>query len=173
MKTLKPFLFALFFISLLSCNKEETVDYNTITVDKYIELLKAGKYQFSELPAFTSNDIPALLQYRNDTTIITDFPHNMISSLWGPDCKLGVYVLWTIESVRAVAINSKYLIGRFPSQNPILALRSTGELQVDNDETAHKIAAKAYNDWWENNKTKPFDEFKNIDPLGETDYRWH
>ena len=84
-----------------------------------------------------------------------------------------MYVLWTIESVRAVAINSKYLIMRFPSQNPILAIKDSDESDLVTDNESHEIAAKAYFDWWENNKYKDFDEFKNIDPLIETDYRWH
>ena len=135
--------------------------------------MKANQYDSINLPAFTYNDIPTLLKYRNDTQVITNFPHNGISSLYAPNCTLGMYVLWTIESIRAVSINSKYLIMRFPSQNPILALRDSVDLMLVNDDTSHKIAAKAYFDWWENNKQKNFDEFKDIDPLVETKYRWH
>jgi hypothetical protein len=101
------------------------------------------------------------------------FPHNPFSSLYGPDCKLGIYVLWTIESIRAVSIESEYLIMGFPSQNPILALRDSDELNLVSDDLSHTIAADAYFDWWENNKNKDFDDFKNIDPLEETEYRWH
>ncbi|MBP6663059.1 MAG: DUF4943 family protein [Paludibacter sp.] len=135
--------------------------------------MKANQYDSINLPAFTYNDIPTLLKYRNDTQVITNFPHNGISSLYAPNCTLGMYVLWTIESIRAVSINSKYLIMRFPSQNPILALRDSVDLMLVNDDTSHKIAAKAYFDWWENNKQKNFGEFKDIDPLVETKYRWH
>jgi len=84
-----------------------------------------------------------------------------------------MYVLWTIESIRAVANQSEYLIMRFPSQNPILALRDSNELSLGYSNESHQIAAKAYFDWWENNKQKNFNEFKNIDPLILTDYRWH
>ncbi len=91
-------------------------------VEAYISQLKSNSYKAYELPAFKPSDIPALLNHRNSTLMITDFPHNGISSLLAPDCRLGMYVLWTIESIRAVEIKSKYLIGRFPSQNPILAL---------------------------------------------------
>ncbi len=125
------------------------------------------------LPEFTYQDIPALIKYRNETQIITNFPHNGISSLYEPECTLGMYVLWTIESIRAVAINSEYLIMRFPSQNPILALRDADELSLVYSIESHQIAAKAYFDWWENNKQKNFNKFKNIDPLKFTKYRWH
>jgi hypothetical protein len=163
------------FTIFISCNKNDTEEYPdpNPNVEKYIELLKSNQYDSINLPAFTYLDIPALLKYRNETQIITNFPHNGISSLWEPECKLGMYVLWTIESIRAVAINSKYLIMRFPSLNPILALRDSDELNLIYTYESHKIAANAYYNWWVNNKRKSFNEFKNIDPLKSTDYRWH
>ena len=65
------------------------------------------------------------------------------------------------------------MIGRFPSQNPILALRDSEELELVFDDKSHEIAAHAYYEWWEDNKHKDFSDFKNIDPLEITDYRWH
>ena len=171
MKTLKTFILLIAFVGLISCDDNKEI--SNVTVDKYVELLKANQYDSINLPAFTYNDIPTLLKYRNDTQVITNFPHNGISSLYAPNCTLGMYVLWTIESIRAVSINSKYLIMRFPSQNPILALRDSVDLMLVNDDTSHKIAAKAYFDWWENNKQKNFGEFKDIDPLLEAKYKWH
>ena len=47
------------------------------------------------------------------------------------------------------------------------------ELSFVSDNLSHTMAAKAYFDWWENNKDKKFDDFKNIDPLENTDYKWH
>ena len=137
------FLITLF--GLISCEKQEI---NNPEVETYINQLKSNQYESPELPAFQSSDIPALLIYINDTLVITDFPHNGISSLWAPECKLGMFVLWTIESIRAVSINSEYLIGRFPSQNPILALRDAPGLNLVFDEKSHMDAAKAYCDWW-------------------------
>jgi hypothetical protein len=140
-------------------------------VDMYINQLISGKYESSELPDFSTSDISALLKYRNETTIITGFPHNPISSFWQKECKLGMIVLWTIESIRAVEINSEYLIGRFPSQNPVLALRDAPELHMVFDDQSHKEAARAYNNWW--NSFQPFKGDTNIDPLRKTKYRWH
>ncbi len=157
-------------ISLTACDKNNP---DNIDVDHYIELLESGRYDANELPDFTHRDIPALLQYRNDNKVITDFPHNPISSMYGPECRLGVYVLWTIESIRAVAIDSEYLIGRFPSLNPVLAFRDAEELDLINDDESHEVAARAYYDWWIDNKAKGFDSFKDIDPLVQTAYRWH
>ena len=173
MKTLNFLIILISLVGLMSCDKNNDKEISNLNVDSYIELLKSGKYDSLNLPAFTYNDIPALLEYRNETQIISDFPHNGISSLYAPECKLGMYVLWTIESIRAVAINSEYLIMRFPSQNPILALKDSDELDLVYDNVSHEIAAKAYFDWWENNKYRDFDAFKDIDPLIETDYKWH
>jgi len=173
MKTLKLFLVLISLTALISCKKSESEVKTNLSVERYIELLKANQYDLLNLPEFTYQDIPALLKYRNETQIITNFPHNGISSLYTPDCTLGMYVLWTIESIRAVAIHSEYLIMGFPSQNPILALRVADELSLVYSNESHQIAAKAYFDWWENNKQKNFNEFKNIDPLQSTDYRWH
>jgi len=140
-------------------------------VDTYIDQLISGTYESFDLPEFTTTDISALLEYRNETTIITNFPHNPISSFWQQECKLGMIVLWTIESIRAVETNSEYLIGRFPSQNPVLALRDAPELQMVFDDQSHKKAARAYYDWW--NSFHLFKDKIKIDPLGKTDYRWH
>ncbi len=173
MKILKLYFVLISLAAIISCKKSESEVKASISVERYIELLKANQYELSNLPEFTYQDIPALLKYRSETQIITNFPHNSISSLYKRDCTLGMYVLWTIESIRAVAIKSEYLIMRFPSQNPILALRGADDLSLVYSEKSHQIIAKAYFDWWGNNEQKKFNKFKNIDPLKATDYRWH
>ena len=166
---IRPITLILILISFsISCEKQYL---DNPEVDHYVEQLKAGQYNSYDLPEFQASDIPALLKYRNDTTSITNFPRNGISSLWMMKCKLGMYVLWTIESVRAVEINSEYLIGRFPSQNPVLALRDAPQLELVFDNKSHSIAAKAYNTWWHSIYT--FRDKMKIDPLEETKYRWH
>lgn len=152
---------------LTGCEKQI---YNP-AVDTYINQLKSNSYEAFELPSFQPSDIPALLKFRNETMVITNFPHNGISSLWAPECKLGMYVLWTIESIRAVEVKSKYLIGRFPSQNPILALRASSELKLVYDSNSQNEAAKAYYHWW--HALSIFNDKMKSDPLEETDYRWH
>ena len=171
---IKTWKLILIFISLtftISCKKPDREVM--LSVKSYIALLKANKYDSLDLSAFTYQDIPVLLKYRNETQIISNFPRNGISSLSAPKCNLGMYVLWTIESIRAVSINQAYLIKRFPSQNPILALRASNTLITINSHTSHPHASKAYFDWWENNKQKDYNEFKYVDPLKSTDYKWH
>jgi hypothetical protein len=172
MKTVKLIIVLVSLIISTSCHKDNDEEIKNVNVDQYIELLKSGKYDSADLPTFTYLDIPALLAYRNETQKITNFPRNGISSFYQRDCTLGLYVLWTIESIRAVATNSKYLIGQFPSQNPLLEKSDYSELFLDTNET-NEIASKAYYDWWINNKKKDFSEFKNIDPLKNTVYKWH
>lgn len=172
MKIVKLIIVLVSLIISTSCHKNNVEEITNVNVDQYIELLKSGKYDSADLPAFTYVDIPALLVYRNEIQKITNFPRNGISSFYQQNCTLGMYVLWTIESIRAVAIKSDYLIGRFPSQNPLLEKSDYSELFLDTNET-HEIASKAYFDWWENNKRKDFNEFKNIDPLNNTVYKWH
>jgi hypothetical protein len=161
----KLIILALIF-GLIGCEKQ----VDNPAVEEYINQLKSNSYTSSELPAFQPSDIPALLKYRNETMIITNYPHNGISSLWYPECKLGMVVLWTIESIRAVEINSKYLVGRFPSQNPVLALKSSTELKLVSDNDSQNEAARAYYLWW--HAIYIFSDRMKTDPLEETDYRW-
>ncbi len=171
MKTLNYLLLVFSLISVFSCKKDSN-DLNNPAVEAYIRLLKSNKYESSTLPSFTYKDIPALLKYRNETQLITDFPRNPISSMYKSDCKLGIYVLWTIEAIRAGSINDKSGYQRFPSQNPMLALRNAATLTWVSENVSHEPAAKSYYDWWENNKNKNFDDFKDVDPLKNTDYWW-
>lgn len=172
MKTIKTLCLLLFLFSMISCTKNDNNESSNPDVETYIQLLKSNRYDSLSLPAFTYKDIPALLQYRNESTIITNFPHNPISSLYRSECTLGMYVLWTIESIRSVSIQSDHLIMRFPSQNPILALRASEEIKWVSDDASHAIAADAYFNWWNNSKYKSYDDFKNIDPLKTTPYKW-
>lgn len=68
-------------LSLLTCVScsEETLDYNNPDVDLFVRQLKAGNYNtkspkgFVEVPKFTEKDIPTLLNYAEDLTLITSF----------------------------------------------------------------------------------------------------
>ena len=172
MKILKLIIVLVPLMISISCHKDDVEKIKNVNVDQYVEFLKSGKYDSVDLPVFTYLDIPALLAYRNEAQKITNFPRNGISSYYQKDCTLGLYILWTIESIRAVATDSKYLIGRFPSQNPLLEKSDYSELFLDTNES-HEIASKAYYDWWVSNSRKDFNVFKNIDPLKNTVYKWH
>ncbi len=158
-------------VCLSSCD-DQSQDQQNEAVESYIDLLKKGEYADPELPAFTSKDIPALLEYISESQSISDFPQNMISSVALSECALGIYVLWTIESIRAVAIDSEFLIGKFPSLTPSV-IRKEEPFEIEEGVDIQGIVANAYLDWWGNSKTKDFDAFKDIDPMDNTEYRWN
>ncbi|PZX48328.1 DUF4943 family protein [Algoriphagus chordae] len=170
MKTLKTLLVCICLISLLGC--EDDSHPSNMTVESYVELLKKGEYDADQLPEFSSRDIPALLAYRNENQKIINFPVNTLSSSLTSECRLGMFVLWTIESIRARATNSKYLFHTFPSQNPVVENKVDFEW-LEQSDAIHAAVAESYFDWWENNMNKDFDQFKEIDPLLNTEYRWH
>jgi len=153
---------------LAGCEKQNP---DNVDVDLFVEQLLSGQYESNDLPPFSEADIPALLSYRNETTIITNFPRNFLSSYFQPECRLGMYVLWTVESVRAIEIDSEYLVGRFPSLNPVLALKDASGLELVIDDQSHVDAANAYYDWW--NSSYLFSDKMKINPLEDTKYRWH
>jgi len=153
---------------LFSCKEESTLDGD---IEKYISQLKAGSYDSFELPEFSAAQIPDLLEYRNDTTPIHDFPHNPISSLWMDECRLGVYVLWTIESIRQCETGADGLIGRFPSQNPLLGYCNTYIDRPVGALTIQKEAAEAYMNWWSD--SSGLNKKLEINPLDSTSYCWY
>lgn len=169
MKILKLAIALILFFAFSNCEKPE----QQTEVEKYVSALKNGQYADRDLPAFTDKHIDELLKYRNEKDSITAFPRNQSSSFYQKKCELGIYILWTIESIRAVAIDSLYLTGRFPSQNPILKLRTSEESELVFDVEAYQIASNAYYTWWINNKDKSVDEIMKTDPLENTPYKWH
>ncbi len=175
MKSLKFLILLVSLISLFSCNKDETEDLNNPDIETYIELLKTNKYESSKLPEFSSNEIPALLQYINDNSVVNKFPYHSASSYAppNPEYRLGVLVLWTIESIRVAACNDKHIFG-FPSQHPFVQTKSEPiEWITDHDDKIYETVRQSYSNWWNENKHKEFSIFCTIDPLGNTNYIWH
>ena len=66
-------------VSLVGCSSEE-MDYENPDVTVFVKQLKAGTYNMKnekgvvEVPHFTEEDIPELLNYAEDLTIIPSFP---------------------------------------------------------------------------------------------------
>lgn len=170
MKLLQSAVFFVFLLVFAGC--EDKSESPKMSVERYVEQLRAGSYDNTELPDFSSKDIPELLSYRNETELITGFPINYISSSLTPECTLGMYILWTVESIRARSIGSEFLVGTFPSQNPVVKNREDLEYIEQNQQVQQEVA-DSYFDWWESNKSQDFSKFHQIDPLGITAYRWH
>jgi hypothetical protein len=173
MKTIKLLIVFISIIAFFSCRKNGNSQTNA---EQYIKLLKSNKYESPGFPAFTFEDIDQLIKYRNEKDLIIKYPRNPISSYAQEECKLGIYVLWTIEAIRTGSINSTSWMGSFPSQNPVLQLRdfSAGLVFVDDDE-AHRTVSNAYYTWWNSRLTSSvsFTVFMQTDPLKDTKYAWH
>jgi len=136
-------------------------------------LLKSGQYKAMELPAFKYEQISELIQYINADQIIKDAPVNPLSSMYVGEVRLGMYVAWTIESIRTMAIDKQEVLGRFPSLVPVIMMKHTDDFSPVSEAQAHPVVAKAYQDWWELHASKPFEAFKSINPLENTPYRWY
>jgi hypothetical protein len=168
-------LLMLFFGAYVFTACEDDPDANPIPeeVQSYIDQLVAGNYPENKLPDFTMETIPYLLQYRNDRTEINSYPVNPISSYYQETTTLGMFVLWTIESIRVKYIAADQLILNFPSQNPTLALRDQSQLQLVDTQNSQQVAADAYFTWWQQSTTVDIFTLRTIDPLEDTPYRWH
>lgn len=90
-------------ISLVGCSSEE-MDYNNPDVTLFVKQLKAGTYKMEnekgviEVPHFTEEDIPELLKYAEDLTIIPSFPS--VYNMNNGKIRLGECMLWMIEFIR-------------------------------------------------------------------------
>lgn len=140
-----------------------------IEVDEFVSQLKDGTYgrnesnsngmaQWLYLPAFTMQDIPALIGFAEDTCHIKSFPVAPFSSYWIDDFVLGECLLWTVEGIRK---GDKYFSlvpwinkdGNRASQQDILEVR------------------ELYRKWWLKVDGSPA-RMKELDPLAETTYAW-
>ena len=170
MKILKLFFVLILSIAFFSCNKEEN---RQIKVDKYVKLLKANKYNNAQLPAFTLEDIDELLEYRNEKDMIINFPRNNISSTFHEEVELGIYILWTIEAIRQSSITG--LKGIFPSLEPAFVPRGAESYDAEKQQAAQQEASNAYYTWWTMRyfTSATFGAWLNMDPMEDTNYKWH
>lgn len=157
-------------------------DDEITNVDTFIKQLKAGtynNYEYTEngeqlylrMPEFPFEDIPALLKYANDTTLIRQFPVNPISSAFPYHREdgllyLGECLLWVIEGIRQEVL--------FPSLCPILYINtaSSNEYEPDIRYLSGKEileVRKLYVAWWEAYHDS---NWYDIDPLEGTGYNW-
>ena len=177
---MKQGIYFLLFIGLLllaRCTDEgPSALYPDAEVDQFMDQLIAGSYSNWELPEFGPDKIPALLEFADDSTSVSVFPRNGLSSFYQTKCSLGMLALWTVESIRVRDLASTPRgFGRFPSLNPALALRASYELELVFDNAAQLSASEAYRKWWLSAliMDNDFEILRKIDPLDGTPYRWH
>lgn len=169
MKTISAFILAS--VVLVSCGKIETNEASR--VDKFVQELKQNEYTDAFLPQFVPEEIPYLLEYADDFREIDRFPVNLYSSFYPQSFRLGECLLWTIESIRISHGNSDKF-SSFPSLVPIAIEVSTrneyASMEVSEDELYEIF--QLYLNWWNDNKERPFEDFRGIDPLDGYNYDW-
>ena len=153
MKKLFPFLILL--LLSVSCLKDENGK-----VEQYISHLKSGDFNIWRMPIFEISDIPQLLKYvRNETLISVEAAHPFSSALIQKiDVTIGMMALWTIEGTRLDADH--------PSSAPVV------KDHLGQNVTQSKVA-DLYERWWKKNKGESLAHLKEISPFEGTDYSWH
>lgn len=178
---MKPgFYFLLFFafFLFLRCSDDQNGPIPLdIEVGQYMDQLVAGTYTDWELPDFSPEAIPALLEYADDSTSVSVFPRNGLSSFYQPEVSLGMLALWTVESIRVrdLVASTPRGFGRFPSLNPALGLRASPVLELAISYETQLGAARAYRSWWDSRILMggDFEKLRRIDPLAGTAWCWH
>ena len=173
----------LLFITILtlfciSCEKDE-FNIDNPDVKKFVQQIKNGTYSCYEkgengenlwllMPKFREKHIQSLIDFSKDTSHITNFPFNPISSRtpfpFGREyCILGECLLWTVEGIRngsGYGSLDPYLIDTAITESERFKGLKSNEILIVRD---------VYKDWWNNFKNK---DWENKNPLEETSYRW-
>ena len=158
-------------VSFVGCGSEE-MDYKNPDVTLFVKQLKAGTYKMKnqqgvvEIPHFAEKDIPELLKYTDDLTIIPSFPS--VYNMNNGKIRLGESILWVIESIR---------LGTPPSMGCKMVLANAENYEAIYFLTDEEVldAAANYRQWWEGRKYPKtawtIDPCYN-EPLCGTGYRW-
>jgi hypothetical protein len=174
----KLFFPAILILLCIGCEKDK-FDIDNPDVAAFVNKLKNGTYDYYEkgengenlwllMPGFTPDHISLLINFAYDTTHISSFPVNPVSSRRPyPEGReyfiLGECLLWTAEGVR-----NGYGYG---SLDPFLIDTALAESVryrgLKGDEIL--VVRDIYKDWWYNNK-----DIDRMDknPLENTSYRW-
>lgn len=168
-------------ISILLCSgcEKDKFDIENPDVSLFVKQLKNGTYDCYEkgetgenlwllMPKFTRNHIQSLIEFAKDTTLISDFPINPISSRRPfPEGReyfiLGECLLWTVEGIR-----NGYGYG---SLDPFLIDAGLAESERYKGLKGGEIllVRNIYKIWWDNYKDG---DWNDTNPLEETSYRW-
>ena len=163
----------LFIISIgfVSCSNE-TFDYHNPDVDLFVKQLKGGDYNSRNdqgivlIPEFTAGDIPKLLEYADDLSVISSFPigYNAMNG----KLRLGECMLWIVESIRLgmpASMGCKMVQANAPNYEALFFLTDEEVIEV----------AGYYRNWFENISYPrtywTIDPCYN-DPLCGSGYRW-
>ncbi len=172
MKNYYLYLSSVLLIFIAGCSKNNIDKTADKEARDYVAQLLSGQVTATSLPDLKKEAIPTLLMYSKDTTVITKFPVNPISSYIPHQNKVGLVVLWTVESIRQFSDKNVHAFAKFPSQNALLGMKDPANGGFISDYQAQLAVANAYIEWWENNRNNNFELFRNISPMDQTIYRW-
>ena len=160
MKRIVVLMFSMLVIFTSGCKKKDAAPKDA--VEQYVALLKSNTYERNTpIPKFGKDQISALLKYANDSQVIQNFPIPTYSSLAGyPAQKVGVIILYTIESIR---------LQRLEGASTRLHVTDSTAPQRTVDLTE---LLPYYTSWWEKNKDKSADELKRTSPFEGTTLFW-
>lgn len=158
-------------LAYMGCSNEE-LDYNNPNVTLFVKKIKSGTYNIKnergvvEVPHFTEKDIPELLKYAEDLTVIPSFPS--VYNTNSGKIRLGECMLWVIEEIRQgtdPSLGCKMVLANAENYEPAYFL--TDEEVLD--------AVACYRRWWEGRKFPK--TVWSIDPcydnpLCGSGYRW-
>lgn len=162
--------------SLESCNNDK-MDFNHPDVDLFVKQLKAGTYKtkspqgFIEVPHFTEIDIPQLLKYASDLTVIPSFPMPPTSSnAYDTKIRLGECMMWIVESIRLghhASLGCHMVVANAENYEAVYFL--SDKEMID--------AANRYRSWWGERSTHRQRTVWTIEPcydipLCSSGYRW-
>ncbi len=174
----KLFILTVIFLLCMRCEKE-SFDIDNPDVEKFVFQIKNGTYSCYEtgendenlwllMPNFTEKHIQSLMDFSKDTTHITAYPFNPISSRTPfPEgrayCILGECLLWTIEGIRNGS--------GYGSLDPYIIDTSINESESYSWLNGHEflIVQGIYEVWWNTHKET---DWQAINPLEETAYIW-
>jgi hypothetical protein len=159
-------IIVVFFLPFTSC--KDSFDINDPDVDKFVELVKAGKYQEHqdygyELPSFTFSQLEDLFKYVDDVSEVSYYPTNPISSAYTMPKYLSECILWTIEGIRMEV--------RYVSLQPHMLKVEEEEFTRLTPQEILEVAA-IYKSWWADYKSAPSETLKQKDLLEDTPYMW-
>lgn len=174
---MKNFLIiAILTVFCTSCEKDE-FDFDNPNVEKFVHQIKSGTYSsyakgengvnlWLIMPKFSEKHIQSLIDFSKDTTHISNFPLNPISSRnaysFGRDYHiLGECLLWTVEGIRNGS--------GYGSLNPCLIDATLIESEKGLNGAEILIIKDIYKNWWNDFKEK---DWVHSNPLENSTYVW-
>ncbi|MBK1442674.1 DUF4943 family protein [Parapedobacter sp. ISTM3] len=148
------YIYIVMLLVAVACNKNEPD-----MVEKFVQEVKAERFQDMTLPAFNVSHIETLMNHASGAQVVSNYPRPMHSSYYGGPVEVGLVMLYAIEAVRLQV------------DWPSLAVRVFDEHDLSREVPLGEVLPH-YNRWWAANKGKNAAELKLTDPLENSGLTW-